>query len=177
MLSEKIANASIDLAIKYAPMYPNFYIVDGKPFLPHITIFTASQKIEDIEAHSTAIEKFIKKLNPIRLDIVKFDAYDDGTLCLKINPSGELLSLREKTRDFVEEKISGILRKKASYNPHITLTKYRNPKDCKMLVETLGLISGSFISPAIGIGQCDDLGTPLDGQIREILFEFSINRD
>ena len=124
----KMSQWSVRLAKRLTTKYECWFVVNNKNLYPHVTLFSAQVPKKQFASLSDSLENLAARFSALDLQIVGLStprATGGGWMALKIKSNNHLTKFREQVRKLV----SGKIRFKPYYNPHITLAKYKNPRD------------------------------------------------
>jgi 2'-5' RNA ligase len=146
----KISVLAARLAKKYAVQAKHRFVVDNRNLFPHNTLFKVDVKKKDYIVLLGVVKTELRKFNPLRLDIKGFLISEGGWVGLKINPSSELIKLRKKLAEAVDQSKLAKVQLKSSYHPHLTLIRFYKP-DASSLIKAEPVPRTKFIVRDIGL--------------------------
>ena len=159
------------LAIKHSAFGRHYFVVDGKAFYPHITLFRGTISKDSLPFVYKFLSGLAKKAEPIKLKTAEYE-FVRGYLTLAVAPLKKIKQLRQGVYESLRPLVTPHNgRMKRVYRPHITLTRFLNPRDARKAVK--GNVRPRFTVPVIAIGV-----TLSDhhGQVYKILKQFRLSK-
>lgn len=155
-------NKAIELSKKLASKVPSYFVLDGEHFHPHFTVYQAHYPVRNLEKLKIALYEIARRLKDLEITMTDFKVSHETFVfwsCLKTedlisaqkeaigiaNPLREGLILPQLKDGRVESEGDkedirnyGSLLIGPRYEPHITITRIKNPKDSDKVLEILG---------------------------------------
>jgi 2'-5' RNA ligase len=188
-----VAGQAIVWSRKIASEYKTNFVLDGKQFYPHITVYQAAYPDKNFPQVETQLKKLVKNIKPFTVKTGDFSTLV-GFIFLNFDKSEELVSLHKQivgicnpiregenipaevknlTDPHVPEFIKHSIRTYGSalamdaYMPHITLSRLQNPSEADKVLVKLRHTKISFDVQSVRLG---NIG--LDGTVNEVFKEF-----
>jgi 2'-5' RNA ligase len=188
----EIAEQAMTWSREVASEYKTDFVLDGKQFYPHITIYQAAYPDRNLPYVEKQLTELVKYVKPFRVKSTTFSTMV-GFIFLNFTKSEELISLHKQiveicnplregegipaelknlTDPNVPEFIKHSIRTYGSalameaYMPHITISRLQNRQDADRALEVLGKTEVTFDVHGISLG---NIG--IDGSVNEIFKE------
>ncbi len=188
-----IAEVAISLSRKIAGEFKTDFVLDGKTFFPHITIYQAAYPEKNIAEVEKQIVKAVKSVKPFDVKLFEYQSMlgfvfwnaekDNPFLSLHKKIITGMNSLREgsilpgelprlsdpQVPDFIKQSIKnyGAALAMDAFTPHLTITHFINPSDASLARETLSSKKLQFCASSVWLANIGPHGT-----VNEILQEF-----
>ncbi len=153
------------LALELSRLSKSYFAVDGKKLKYHITLFDILPLSKEIPAVAKAMKGFVAHDTAMGLRVSGvWNKSIHGYLGLKIKHSKQLLGFRERL--FKALKNFGPQEVGTKYNPHITLTRYRDV-DFPHTIKIKDPLKGNFGFRYVVLARVDK-----HGQVYKVIKKF-----
>src|SRR5258708_30327964 len=155
-------NKSIELSRKVAAEIPSYFVLDGESLHPHFTVYQAHYPLRNLDKLKKAVDEIAQRLSGLEITMDSFRVVLGTFIFWGCEKTGELINaqsgaiglanpLREglimpqlMDREGLTDEDRGDIKNFGSlligprYDPHITITRIKNPNDAERTIEVLG---------------------------------------
>lgn len=162
-----VSRQAIELSRQISKQYKTTFVLDGKKFYPHITLYQAGYPQNVLASLEQKLTRIVKSVSPFYIRSANFSTFR-GFLFLNIHKNKEIVLLQESIFSALGP-LSNSMSPLAgdAFVPHITITRLQNPDDSKSALPLLGKIEISHEAHSLCLA---NIGP--DGTVNEIFKEF-----
>ncbi len=164
-----VAKQAMAWSRKIAAEYKTDFVLDGKHFYPHITLYQGEYSEENLTFMEEKLVSIARTTSPFTVQPKAFRIFE-RFLFLEMNKDEGIAALQRRIFSDV-----GKLGKKLSsvageiFLPHITITRFHQAEDAKQAVSKLQMVKFEFTARALHL-----VNIGLDGSVNEIFKEFPL---
>ncbi len=136
-----VANWAMTYSWRVTRHFPGEFNLDSQ-FRPHVSLVHGEYAPDVIPELTTLLEGIATGTKPFQVSVEEFSVSPKNFLHWKATESNELMILQSQVLEVASSM--GTVLNHGEYNPHITLTKLKNPNTAKPVLASLG--KGDFQS-------------------------------
>ncbi|OGK24951.1 hypothetical protein A3A46_00855 [Candidatus Roizmanbacteria bacterium RIFCSPLOWO2_01_FULL_37_13] len=182
---QNVKNYIVSLSSKLSSMGKAYFILDGKKYSPHITMFAPVISTDLTDKIKESLKKITSNIAPIHCKFVRMESHQ-GYIGAKIALTSQMLLLKNNIvasvnpfiimepplpykdaqdyqMKFSNQSLESIRRYGSvamrNYTPHITISRLEDEKEAKKIAQKIIFKIDNFIVSSVGLYQMETSGT------------------
>ncbi len=185
--NEEIRNQSIALSNKLSSVVDSHFVLDGKNFHPHFTVYQAHYPASNLDKLRTAVREVAQSLTGLEITMSNYKISHETFVFWSCDKTEELIHVQTEVIAIANPLREGLILPHLAdmsdlsaedkkdirdygsiligprYDPHITITRIKNPQDADKAVDVLGKSERKTFKPdSLVLALMGDHGTLIE---------------